>query len=109
MAIVIAFNGASGVTEAEATTAVMDLMTEKVHEIRREFRSAVNGLEAITARFANVNGMMQHEADTEFRNLDAQLQQLLTLRQSLQVRVDAHLSQQRIAASVAAHIQQQVA
>ena len=106
---VIAFSGASGVTEAEVTKAVMDLMTLKVHDIRREFQSATNGLDAITARFANVAGMTQPEADAEFRNLDAQLQRLLALRHTLQTRVDAHLSQQRIAASVAAHIQTKVA
>lgn len=106
---VVAFPTASGVTEGEVTAAVMDLMTEKVGETRREMRSAINGLEAITARFAGVDGMTQHEADTEFANLDAQLQRLLTLRHTLQARVDAHLSQQRIAASVAASLTRQVA
>jgi hypothetical protein len=106
---VVAFPTSSGVTDAEVTAAVMDLMTEKVSETRREMRSAINGLEAITARFAGVDGMTQHEADTEFANLDAQIQHLMTLRYALQNRVDAHLSQQRIAADVAAHIQPKVA
>lgn len=106
---VIAFHPNSGVTEPEVEALVMELITEKVHELRREFRSAINGLEAITARFANVGGMTQAEADAEFRNLDAQLQTLLTLRQALQSRVDAHLSQQRMAASVAAYPHSKVA
>lgn len=106
---VVAFPNASGLTERDVTAAVMDLMTEKVMETRREMRSAINGLEAITARFAGVPFMTQHEADHEFANLDAQLQRLLSLRHTLQARVDAHLSQQRIAASVADHTQTKVA
>jgi hypothetical protein len=97
------------VTASEAEAMVMGLLTSKVQETCLEMSSAANGLQAITARLLDSNGKSQHEADTEFANLDAQLNRLLALRHTLQNRVDAHLSQQRIAADVAAHIQTQVA
>lgn len=106
---VIAFSGASGVTEERVASLIVTEMISKVDEIRREFRSTLNGLEALNTRFNRAASMTQPEADNEFRNLDAQLQRLLTLRQSLQVRVDVLLSQQRVIAAPAAHIQQQVA
>ncbi len=99
----------SVVTASEAEAMVMGLLTSKVQETCLEMSSAANGLQAITARLLDSNGKSQHEADTEFANLDAQLNRLLALRHTLQNRVDAHLSQQRIAADVAAHIQTQVA
>ena len=99
----------SVVTASEAEAMVMGLLTSKVQETCLEMSSAANGLQAITARLLDINGKSQHEADTEFANLDAQLNRLLALRHTLQNRVDAHLSQQRIAADVAAHIQTKVA
>lgn len=99
----------SVVAPSEAEALVMGLLTSKVRETCLEMSSAANGLQAITARLVDINGKTQHEADTEFANLDAQLNRLLTLRHMLQTRVDAHLSQQRIAASVAAHPQTKVA
>ena len=99
----------SVVTASEAEQLVMGLLTGKVQETCLEMSSAANGLQAITARLLDINGKSQHEADTEFANLDAQLSRLLALRHTLQNRVDAHLSQQRIAADVAAHIQPKVA
>lgn len=99
----------SVVSASEAEALVMGLLTSKVQETCLEMSSAANGLQAITARLINITGTTQHEADNEFANMDAQLQRLLSLRHTLQTRVDAHLSQQRIAADVAAHPEQKVA
>lgn len=99
----------SVVSASEAEALVTGLLTSKVQETCLEMSSAANGLQAITARFVDLTDMTQHVADNEFANLDAQLQRLLTLRHTLQTRVDAHLSHQRIAASVAAHSQTKVA
>jgi hypothetical protein len=46
--------------------------------------------------------MTQDQADATFATLDAHLTRLHVLRQTLQARVDAHLSQQRLAAVIAA-------
>jgi hypothetical protein len=97
------------VSAGEAEALVMGLLTSKVQETCLEMSSAANGLQAITARLLDLKCKTQHEADHEFANLDAQLQRLLSLRHTLQARVDAHLSQQRIAASVADHTQTKVA
>ena len=99
----------SVVTASEAEQMVMGLLTSKVTETRDAIDSTTNGIRAINARFGQITGMTQAEADNEFANLDAQIQHLMTLRYALQNRVDAHLSQQRIAADVAAHIQTKVA
>jgi ElaB/YqjD/DUF883 family membrane-anchored ribosome-binding protein len=99
----------SVVTASEAEAMVMGLLTSKVNETRDAIASTTNGIRPINARFEQLTGMTQAEADNEFANLDAQIQHLMTLRYALQNRVDAHLSQQRIAASVAAHIQTKVA
>ncbi len=99
----------SVVSASEAEALVMRLLTSKVNETCLEMSSAANGLRAITARLVDLECKTQHEADTEFANMDAQLNRLLTLRYTLQARVDAHLSQQRIAASVADHTQTKVA
>ena len=107
---VVAFSSASGVTEERVAGLILDEMIDKVDETRKEIRSTLNGLEALNTRFNRAASMTQHEADTEFANLDAQLRRLLELRQSLQVRVDCLLSQQRIhAAGYAAHTQTKVA
>lgn len=99
----------SVVTASEAEAMVMGLLTSKVQETCLEMSSAANGIRAINARFEQLTGMTQAEADNEFANLDQQIEHLMKLRYALQNRVDAHLSQQRIAASVAAHIQTKVA
>ena len=99
----------SVVTAGEAEALVMELLTSKVNDIRSEIDRTTHGVQAITARFASLIGMTQADANSEFANLDEQLNRLMALRYTLQLRVDAHLSQQRIAASVAAHPQQQVA
>ena len=88
---------------------VMGLITSKVTETRDAIACTTNGIRAINARFEHLTGMTQHDADAEFANLDQQIEHLMKLRYALQNSVDAHLSQQRIAADVAAHIHQQVA
>lgn len=99
----------SVVSASEAEALVMLLLTSKAQETCLEMSSVANGLQAITARLLDLRGKTQHEADTEVANLDAQLNRLLSLRHTLQTRVDAHLSQQRIAADVAVHTQTKVA
>lgn len=106
---VVAFPVASGLTEQDVVSAVLALTQDRVDETRREIRSTLNGLEAINTRFNRLAGMTQPEADAEFGNLDAQITRLMQLRHTLQARVEAHLSQQRIAASVAAQPQTKVA
>lgn len=106
---VVAFPLAAGLTEQDVVAAVLGLTQDRVDEIRTEIQRTIHGVTAITARFHGLGRMTQPEADNEFANMDAQLTRLLALRHTLQARVDAHLSQQRIAADVAAHTQQQVA
>lgn len=107
---VLAFSDASGVTEERVAALIINEMVQRVDEMRAEFRSTLNGLEALNTRFNRAASMTQPEADSEFANMDAQCQRLLELRQSLQVRVDVLLSQQRVhAATVAAHTQTKVA
>lgn len=107
---VLAFSDASGVTEQRVAELIVDEMVHKVDEVRSEFRSTINGLEALNTRFNRAASLTQHEADAEFASMDAQLRRLLELRQSLQVRVDVLLSQQRVnAATTAAHPEQKVA
>ena len=107
---VLAFSDASGVTEERVASLIIDEMVQKVDETRQEIRSTLNGLEALNTRFNRAASMTQHEADAEFANMDAQCRRLLELRQSLQVRVDVLLSQQRVhAASVAVQPQPKVA
>jgi len=107
---VLAFSDASGVTEERVAALIIDEMVNKVDEVRNEFRSTLNGLEALNTRFNRAASMTQPEADNEFRNLQDQMQRLLILGSSLQIRVDVLLTQQRVhAATTAAHPQTKVA
>lgn len=106
MTPVVSYPADSGVDERQVIDAVLELTQQRVDDVRDDIGTAITNASALVLRFSGLRGMKQHDADALFGRLDTHLGALLQLRQTLQARVDAHLSQQRIAAAIYAEAPQ---
>ncbi len=87
----------SGVTVREANEEVLNLILQRVTDIAKRIDLTAIGLRELATRVATPSLLTDEQLAQEVRNLEEQLQLLITLRTSLDFRLTAFSNQRRVA------------